>query len=121
MNTDRIRREISRLPRNAKGKLKKVPEAIRKEVLQGHKKSGQRLTRYCRQIGLPQTTVLGWSRSKVWSSKKAVMGGGQFRKVCVVRDELEKSINVKGPFGLQITGLGLGDLAKLVKELGNEF
>lgn len=115
MTLTEIREAIGALPRVADGRLKRVPEDLRREILFHASKEGKESVGQA--IGLASTSIYGWEGKKY----KQTVKRQRFRQLKIVPGVVKSSFVVEGPMGLRFTGLSLSEAAKLVREVSREF
>jgi len=115
MTLTEIKDAIGTLPRRTDGRLKSIPEELRREILFHAKSDGKESVGQA--VGLGSTSMYGWEGKKHKRSAKRQ----RFRHLKIVPEVEKSSFVVEGPMGLRFVGLSLSEAAKLVREVSHEF
>jgi hypothetical protein len=117
MTLTEIREAIDALPRRGNGKIRGIPQELRREILTQAEINGN--GNVGESLGIATSTIYNWARKP----KRAVRRR-KFRRIAVVpevREARETSFSVEGPNGLRFIGLTLLDAANLIREVSREF
>ena len=122
MNTEEIRKAVEALPRRANGKIMAVPETLRVEILTQAKESEGGMEAVAHAIGISPITICGWRTEKHRKDRQKIKRGRKFHRVVIAeeREKLKPTFVVEGPGGLRILGLGLSEVAFLLKGMSHE-
>ena len=123
MNIEEIRQAVEALPRRSNGKINAIPKMLRGEILKQSKFSEGGMETVGRTVGVSPMTIYGWKTAKNKKLRQKNKQGREFHRV-VIAEEKEKprpSFVLEGPGGLRILGLGLSEIAFLLKGVSHEF
>lgn len=118
MEISKIRESISVLPRASNGKLLRVPNELRGEIIRASNGFDGRREDFAKEVGLSYATMVGWEEGPV---KKEAKPERSFRRVEIKTESSEKGFTVEGPNGLRVLGLSFKQIAILFKEVRGEF
>jgi hypothetical protein len=109
MSIEDIREAVVRLPRTSSGKLCKIPESLRAEILSQAERSVESKQDFARSVGLSASVVALWRKG---SRAKA----SKLRAVRVVEEPppiRTAGFTVEGPKGIRVSGMTVADVAEL--------
>lgn len=118
MEISKIREALSVLPRARNGKLIRVPNELRSEIIRGSKQFEGRLEDFAREAGVSYATIMGWEKKPV---RKSNAKGTAFRRMEITSGASERLFTLEGASGLKVERLTLKEVAILFKEVSREF
>jgi hypothetical protein len=118
MEIIKIREALEALPRARNGKLLRVPDALRFEIIRSAEQFEGRREDFARQAGLSYATIMGWEKKPVMKSSGK---GATFRRLEIKPTMSERLFAVDGPRGLKVESLTLTEIAILFKEVSREL
>lgn len=118
MNIDEIQNAVRGLPRASNGKIVKVPDALKTEIISQSSCFEMGVDAFAKEIGLSYTTIVGW---KTKPRKSLGRKPYEFRQVKIKSEPRIATFTVEGTRGLKIPGLSLSEIAVLIREVNREF
>jgi transposase-like protein len=113
----KLRAAVGKVPN--RGKATRFPSALIKRILEfvaGEQSKGISISEACRQLGIRNERVCAWRHQQANSK------GDAFQSVEIVESPTtvaaRRGIVVRGPSGLCIEGLAIGELVELLRRLG---
>ncbi len=114
MEINEIREALAALPRACNGKLLRIPDELRGEIILGVKEFEGGPGEFARAIGISSATIQGWEKPRPTKIEKREA----FRRVEIKTESEPGRFTVDGPRGLKVVGLKLSDVAALFCEVG---
>jgi len=108
-----IRKVVESLPRMRDGRIWKIPELVRLEVIARLKSYEGASLDFAKQVGLSHATIARW-RSNA-SPKNRMVKHAPFRRLEIKSEGASGVFCVEGPMGLRVSALSLAQVADLFK------
>lgn len=117
---EELRAEVA--GRQGRGTLTRYGAAVREaalRVMAERRQQGETVRAVSTEVGVPWRTLLRWER--IASARASSKSEAAFRRVKMVpaAAAASQSFVLRGPAGLTVTGLTVGELAALLRSLGS--
>lgn len=118
MEINQIREALVALPRASNGKLTRVPDTLRAEILRAGSNYDKGMDGFASEIGISYSTILGWRQLSLKKAAKKI-SPNLFRRLEIKAEPppLGNLFAVEGPRGLKVTGLSIVQLGMLFREV----